>query len=155
MKVKDLRKIIDFVTLQKMSDFATVGLDSAKVKLNPDELVLNGYLTDVTRYSQEYYGITDTVRITPKVKALLEKYGDKEIFDGWYDELDPLLTLVHSEIKSLKADTLKAFDECRESLKLKYRKRNIIVYREKNNDDAVREGKNVSTSILIITPSEY
>jgi hypothetical protein len=49
MKVKDLRKIIDFVTLQKMSDFATVGLDSAKVKLNPDELVLNGYLTDVTR----------------------------------------------------------------------------------------------------------
>ena len=85
---------------QKFPDFVIVGPTS-------DELVEEGYFTDVTKYAQKYHDMDIKVRITPNINLMLAQLSRSENQNvEWYDELDSFLTEMRNEIINMDKKNL-------------------------------------------------
>ena len=124
---------------QSMPDFVIVGPSS-------DELVEDGYFTDVTQYAQKYHGMKIKVRVTPNISSMLARLSlGKEQYVEWYDELDSLLTTIREEILDMSDDDRKSFEQYRHTLMIKYKETDIWLAMDCTSND----------SLHIFTPSEY
>jgi|TARA_R110000824_G_scaffold120237_2_gene275303 hypothetical protein len=124
---------------QKFPDFVIVGPTS-------DELVEEGYFTDVTKYAQKYHDMDIKVRITPNINLMLAQLSRSENQNvEWYDELDSFLTEMRNEIINMDKKNLKDFESYKHMLTVKYKETDVWLAMDCTNED----------SLHIFTPQEY
>jgi|TARA_R110000822_G_scaffold109421_2_gene239235 hypothetical protein len=111
-----------------------------------DELVADGYFTDVTPYAKKFHDMTDKVRITPNISIMLAQLGSSEAQEvEWYDELDSLLTTIRGGIMDMNDDDFKNFEKYRHTLMLKHKDNEVWLAMDCTSGDSVH----------IFTPAEY
>jgi len=105
--------------------------------ITADELVADGYLSDVSYYAKKL-GIGTTVRITPNIVNILNGGNDEEYlsWDEWHDELDKMLRMIKKAIIESNGE---------EMIECDYDGNRIWVMADYTSGDAIH----------IFTPDEY